>query len=607
MRNRAWVATFGVALLAAVLAPFFLSTFPMTILTSALVFAIFAVSLNLILGHGGMPSLGHAVFLGIGSYTVGFMVHHWQSNFLLTALAAVAISSLAAALIGPIVLRTRGTYFLMVTLAIGEVLRNMSISWRSLTGGDDGLTGVNAGIVAGIDFGQSRNFYFLVLGSLLIVLALMRMLTNAPFGHALRAIRDNRSRLSILGVHPMKVEVTAFVISAGMAGYAGFLLAYEKAFVSPNVFSVETSAQALLMVVVGGAGTLFGPVVGALVVEFIRGIGSVYTDRWQTVLGLLAVLVAINSRQMLVQDLLSVVAGKFWRKPTAAAAPVAPIPAGAKPAPAVAVKATATAAHPAPPIVRRVPPVRTNGSIISASNIAKRYGGLSVLRDISLSVAPGERMGLIGPNGAGKTTFLNILSGIEVPTAGAVAYGGKDVTSMPSYRRAQLGVGRTFQIGNLFNDCSVRENIALALVARESYGLRFGRSLSQYADLQHEAVDLLDKWKLREIGDIPVKLLSYGQRRVVEIVLALATRPQLLLLDEPAAGLSGAETKMIIETISVLDPALSILIVEHDMDLIFSVCDRVTVIASGEVLAEGVGDEVRRDKRVIDAYLGMPL
>jgi ABC-type branched-subunit amino acid transport system ATPase component/ABC-type branched-subunit amino acid transport system permease subunit len=600
MRNRVWVAVLGIALLAGVLAPFFLSTFPMTILTSALVFAIFAVSLNLILGHGGMPSLGHAVFLGIGSYTVGFMVHHWHSNFVLTALAAVATSSLAAAAIGPIVLRTRGTYFLMVTLAIGEVLRNLSISWRSLTGGDDGLTGVNAGIVAGIDFGQSRNFYFLVLGSLLVVLALMWMLTNAPFGHALRAIRDNRSRLSILGVHPMKVEVTAFIIAAGIAGYAGFLLAYEKAFVSPNVFSVETSAQALLMVVVGGAGTLFGPVVGALVVEFIRGIGSVYTDRWQTVLGLLAVLVAINSRQLLLQGLLSVIGRQVWRKAMDVAAPVVSTPANAKPVSAVA-------AHPAPPIVRRVPPVRTNGSIISANNIAKRFGGLSVLRDISLSVAPGERMGLIGPNGAGKTTFLNILSGIEVPTAGTVSYGRKDVTSMPSYRRAQLGVGRTFQIGNLFNDCSVRENIALALVARESYGLRFGRSLSQYADLQHEAVDLLDKWKLREIEDVPVKLLSYGQRRVVEIVLALATRPQLLLLDEPAAGLSGAETKMIIETISALDPALSILIVEHDMDLIFSVCDRVTVIASGEVLAEGVGDEVRRDKRVIDAYLGMPL
>jgi len=303
-----------------------------------------------------------------------------------------------------------------------------------------------------------------------------------------------------------------------------------------------------------------------------------------------------------VQGLLSTVGSLIW--PKMVAVPVAQAASQERRFAAVPAEAPA---HPMPPIVRRVPPLRTNVPIISANNIAKRFGGLSVLRDISLTVAPGERMGLIGPNGAGKTTLLNILSGIETPTAGTVSYGGKDITSTPSYRRAQLGIGRTFQIGNLFNDCTVRENIALALVARESYGLRFGRSLSQYADLQHEAVDLLDKWKLREIEDIPVKMLSYGQRRVVEIVLALATRPQLLLLDEPAAGLSGAETKMIIETISALDPALSILIVEHDMDLIFSVCDRVTVIASGEVLAEGVGDEVRRNKLVIDAYLGMPL
>ncbi len=602
MKSAAGMAALGIALLAALAAPFFLTTFAMTILTSALVFAIFAVSLNLILGHGGMASLGHAVFLGIGSYTVGFMVHHLQSNFLVTALAAVAISSLAALAIGPIILRTRGTYFLMVTLAIGEVLRNLAISWRSLTGGDDGLAGVNAGMFVGIDFGNSRNFYFFVLASLLVTLALMRMMTNAPFGHALRALRDNRSRLSVLGVHPMQIEVTAFVIAGGMAGYAGFLLAYEKAFVSPAVFSVETSAHALLMVVVGGAGTLFGPVIGALLVELIRGIGSVYTDRWQTVLGLLAVLVAINSRRMLVQGLVSAVGSLIWPKTVAA-----PVAKSAKPVSIEKVMPKEAPAHPSPPIVRRVPPPRHNTPIIAASNIAKRFGGLSVLRDISLSVAPGERMGLIGPNGAGKTTFLNILSGIETPTAGTVSFDGKDITSMPSHRRAQLGIGRTFQIGNLFNDCTVRENLALALVARESYGLRFGRSLSQYAELQHEAVDLLDKWKLRDIEDIPVKMLSYGQRRIVEIVLALATRPQLLLLDEPAAGLSGAETKMIIETISALDPALSILIVEHDMDLIFSVCDRVTVIASGEVLAEGVGDEVRRNKLVIDAYLGMPL
>jgi branched-chain amino acid transport system ATP-binding protein len=246
-------------------------------------------------------------------------------------------------------------------------------------------------------------------------------------------------------------------------------------------------------------------------------------------------------------------------------------------------------------------------ALLTAHGIVKRFGGLTVLDEISLSLAAGERRGLIGPNGAGKTTFLNILSNIEEPTAGHLEYEGKDITSQPPFRRAQIGIGRTFQIGNLFNESTVRDNILLALLAREGFALRYGRSLSRYTALQQEADELLEKWNLADIAARPVKLLAYGRRRVVEIVLALATRPRLLLLDEPAAGLTGAETKTIIETIGALDPSLSILIVEHDMDLIFSVCDRITVIANGQILAEGDRSEIRRNKQVIDAYLGMPL
>ena len=249
----------------------------------------------------------------------------------------------------------------------------------------------------------------------------------------------------------------------------------------------------------------------------------------------------------------------------------------------------------------------TKDALIKADNIVKRFGGLSVLNGVSLEIAPGERRGLIGPNGAGKTTFLNILSSTLPPTAGRIFYDGKDITALPEFRRARLGIGRTFQVANLFNDCTVHENLMLALIARQQYGLRMTRPLYRYADIQGEAFAMLEKWNLRKIADVKVKLLSYGERRVIEIVLALATKPQLLLLDEPAAGLSSTETKQIIETISSLDPTLSIIIVDHNMDLIFSICDQVTVFANGQVLAEGVGDKVRRNKLVMEAYLGMPL
>ena len=594
-----WWAGGGVALLAGLAAPSALSTFALGILTTAIIFSIFALSLNLILGHGGLPSLGHAVFLGLGAYTVGLLAKHGFTEFAACMLAGIAVSIAAALLIGPVLLRTRTVYFLMATLAIGEVLRNVAISWRSVTGGDDGLSGIDPGTFLGIDFDSPRSFYFLSLASLLGTLLIVAMLTNAPFGHTLRALRDNRSRMAVLGVNPSAVELTAFVISAGLAGFAGTLLAYQKAFVYPSMFSVETSARALLMVVMGGTGTLIGPVVGAFVIEFIRGIGSVYTDRWQTILGVLAVLVAVNSRKLLLAGV-----GSIWRSRP----PTSPKP---RPAPAFANPGTAPPIAPAASPVPSLAPASATrpraGALLRAENIVKNFGGLSVLSGISFAVSQGQRRGIIGPNGAGKTTFLNILSSTLPPTEGRIYYGGKDITALPAFRRAQLGIGRTFQIANLFNDCTVRQNIELALVAREKYGLRLCRPLGRYSELRDETLDLLSRWNLCEIADTVVRQLSYGQRRVIEIVLALATRPQLLLLDEPAAGLSGAETKLIIETISALDPDLSIVIVDHDMDLIFSICDRITVFANGKVLAEGVSDEIRRDKAVVSAYLGMPL
>ena len=600
MKTMLWCIAGGAALLASLLAPSLLSNFATGIVATAFIFAIFALSLNLILGHAGLPSLGHAVFLGIGAYTVALLIKNGVThNFVLCTLSGIGASALTALVIGPVLLRTRTVYFLMATLAIGEVFRNVAISWRSVTGGDDGLSGIDPGIVGGIDLGKTHNFYYLTLVSLLVVMALMAMLTSAPFGHALRALRDNRSRMAVLGVNPLSVELTAFVISAGLAGFAGVLLAYEKAFVYPTLFSVETSARVLLMVVLGGAGTLVGPVAGALLVEFIRGIGSVYTDRWQTILGLLAVIVALNSRELLLGGILSLVAHARAKDPT-----------GQRPV----FETKADVLAPASPVVVPSAPIAldratcsTEHVLIKADNIVKRFGGLSVLNGVSLAIGPGERRGLIGPNGAGKTTFLNILSSTLPPTAGRIFYGGKDITALPEFRRARLGIGRTFQVANLFNDCTVHENLMLALVARQKYGLRMTRPLDRYADIQREVAAMLEKWNVRKIANVKVKLLSYGERRVIEIVLALATKPQLLLLDEPAAGLTSAETKRIIETISSLDPTLSIIIVDHNMDLIFSICDQVTVFANGQVLAEGVGDKVRRDKLVMEAYLGMPL
>jgi branched-chain amino acid transport system ATP-binding protein len=568
-----------VALVAAVAIPLCVSSFTLTIATTALVYAIFAVSLNLILGHGGLPSLGHAAFFGAGAYAVALLTRYGVTDFLIAVGSAIAGSALLGAIVGPILLRTRATYFLMASLAVGEVMRNLAMSWRSVTNGDDGISSLTLPNY----LADPRVFYFFILGALVASVALVGMLIRAPFGHTLHAVRDNRSRAAVLGIRPSTVELTAFVISAAMAGLAGAMFAYAKAFVSPEVLSVETSANVLLMVVLGGPATLLGPVAGAFVIEAIRGIGSTYTQRWLTVLGLIAVVLALNPGRFLARFLRT---GETRpRKETAEVS---------EPVQSVEKATRVLAAAPARTALR-------------IDNVGKHFGGLSVLNGVSFKVAEGERRGLIGPNGAGKTTLLNVLSGITRPNCGNVYFGDRNITALPAYDRAKLGIGRTFQICNLFDNSSVRENMVLALLARERCALRLGRALYRYDTLQAEASFLLDEWGLRGREDMPVGLLAYGQRRLLEIVLAVAQRPKVLLLDEPAAGLSGSETKTIINTISALDPALSLLIVEHDMDLIFSVCDNVTVLAEGHVLAEGDGDAVRRDKSVVEVYLGAPL
>lgn len=567
------------ALLAAIAVPLCVSSFTLTIATTALVYAIFAVSLNLILGHGGLPSLGHAAFFGAGAYAVALLTRYGVTDFPISVGAAIVGSALLGAVVGPILLRTRATYFLMASLAVGEVMHNLAMSWRSVTNGDDGVSSLSLPSY----LADPRIFYFFVLAALVASVLLVATLIRAPFGHALHAVRDNLSRAAVLGIRPSTVELTAFVISAAMAGLAGAMFAYAKAFVSPEVLSVETSANVLLMVVLGGPATLLGPVAGAVVIEAIRGIGSTYTDRWLTVLGLIAVALALNPARLFSQFL-----RRCETRPTKDTAEVS------KPVQSVA-KA---------PLVLAAAPART---ALRVENVQKHFGGLSVLDGVSLNVAEGERRGLIGPNGAGKTTLLNVLSGVTRPDRGSVYFGDRNITALSAPDRARLGICRTFQICNLFDNSSVRENMVLALLARERCALRLGRALDRYDTLQGEASFLLDEWGLREREDMPVGLLAYGQRRLLEIILAVAQRPKVLLLDEPAAGLSGSETKTIINTISALDPALSLLIVEHDMDLIFSVCDNVTVLAEGRVLAEGNGDAVRRDKSVVEVYLGAPL
>ena len=241
---------------------------------------------------------------------------------------------------------------------------------------------------------------------------------------------------------------------------------------------------------------------------------------------------------------------------------------------------------------------------VAIDNLAKVFGGLRAVDGVSLQVEPGERRALIGPNGAGKTTLFHCVTGTLQASSGSVKLFGSDVTYLPEHRRTKLGMGRTFQITNVITDLSLAENLALAIVGTDRRKWIWNRSLDSLADIRTQALAGLDAVGLVERADEPVKRLSYGERRQLELALALGTHPRVLFLDEPCAGLSPSERQRIFKMIRALPREITVVMIEHDMDVALGLADRVTVMNRGRVMAEGTPAEVQSNPQVRDVYFG---
>jgi len=242
---------------------------------------------------------------------------------------------------------------------------------------------------------------------------------------------------------------------------------------------------------------------------------------------------------------------------------------------------------------------------LEVEKIDVRFGGLRVLTMCSLSVEVGERRAIIGPNGAGKTTLFNVLSGVVAPTAGGLKLFGKEITNLSPHARAHLGLARTFQVTNLFPNLTVTENIILGLQALTGTKYVFYRTMRSLRNLLKRAEDLLERWGLGEKRNEIVRNLSHGEQRQLEIILALATDPKILLLDEPTQGLSSSETALVIPMVESLDKSTTVLFIEHDMDVAFQMAETITVLHFGCVLAEGDERTIRSNTEVSDVYLGI--
>lgn len=263
-----------------------LPPFPLTLLTQALIFAIVAMSLDVLLGYTGLPSLGHAAYFGMGAYTVGILTVRYDVGFLGCLAAGVAAATATAALFGFLAIRATGTYFLMITLALGMIVWGLAFSWVSMTGGDNGVAGVFRPVLpAGLDVNLPLPFFYFTLGAAVVAWSLLGVLVRSPFGLALRGIRDGEARMGALGYDVWLHKYLAFVISGAVAGFGGMLWAYYNGFVSPTDVQLQTSVEVLLMVALGGPGTLAGPALGAVLIVFLKNFVSIYTQRWLLIMG----------------------------------------------------------------------------------------------------------------------------------------------------------------------------------------------------------------------------------------------------------------------------------------------------------------------------------
>ena len=568
-----------------------------------LVFGLFGVGFDLLFGFAGLLSFGQSAFFGTGGFVAAYLL---TQAGLSSVVLALVIGTLAAAvagfLVGLIALRRTGIYFAMITVAIAEVFFFMENSPLSaFTGGENGLPGVPAPTFyfgfATLHIASGWSMYGLLAVCYFIGIVIARRIVISPVGRIFVAIRDNPLRAAAVGHNVWGYKLLAFVIAAAYAGIAGGLLGVLQGYMPPDAFTFDTSGQLIMQTVIGGLGTLFGPLVGAAVWLYLRdflqgslGLGA----SWKLALGIIFVLLVCFLRRGIIGGLVDLVglARRGSKRDDEARA-------------AEATEHAVLALVLAPPLPRRASG-GDSGPILQAKGLSKRYGGLLANSDINFSVRRGELRGVIGPNGAGKSTFFKMLTCEVHPTSGTIMFDGRDITGLDVTAVCQLGLTKSYQVNQLFTHLTARQNVMVSALAerRGSFRLDLLRDPSNIEGLSEQVAHTLQLVELTSRADVPVSDLAYGEKRRLEIGLALATSPSLLLLDEPLAGMSPRERVETVKLLKAISRGRTMIVIDHDMDALFELAERVTVLQEGRILVEGTPDEIKGNAAVQDAYLG---
>jgi branched-chain amino acid transport system permease protein len=562
----------GAALLAAlVLLPVFGSPYTVQLATDILVFAALAFGWNLISGFTGYLSFGQVAFYGIGGYATGLLVVHAPLPWYLDVVIGGLFAVLLALLLGPILLRVRGILFALSMLGLGRILMVLFSDWN-YAGGGNGMTlpavlepqAVYAGAALIAVTGLALNFWFATSG----------------FGLDAMGIREDESAAAAVGVPTTRVKVVAFMLSALLAGLAGGLVAWNRSYIDPpSMFDSTIDLQTVVFVLFGGMGTVWGPLIGSIVLAIIGQ--ELLLDFPNLELALYGLLVIVIVRA-LPGGIVSLAARWGWlARPIVLAPPH--LPEGEAPRPAAEAGPGQAAPAAAP--------------VLEVEGLEVRFGGLRAVGGVSFTIAPGETIAIIGANGAGKTTLFNAISGVVAPTGGELRLNGRPVTSLPSFKRAQLGMARTFQIPRLMRTLTVWENVLAA---------------ARYGGQRHRAVAHA-AWVVRTVGLEEMWLdqadrLTPGQQRLLEFARVLALNPQLVMLDEVMAGMTREEQEAVRAVIRRLGSygVAGVAMVEHVIAAISDLVDRMIVLDFGRKIADDVPARVLHDETVIRAYLGEP-